>query len=875
MYKVSYAHMNQKPRKKPKLFISYSHDDEGFLKELKKHLKPLERNGVISAWTDQELIAGDELDEELLAQLESSDLIAFLVSSSFLSSISCYEKEFIETLDRRKHERVEIIPVIIRDCLWQQTPIARFLATPKNGVAVANSTNRDSAWVEVAKQIMKRANKWSTTNTDRLTKLDARDSNDLPKISETFVSWRNSTEVVFQHKFKDKLTLSDVFVFPDLRGIRNIRDELEETVNSSSLCNVKNIGEGILIHGDEQSGKTSLIKILHEEYYSQGLLPLAVDASQITNSDPKRAFRKFVQEQFIETDWEEFLAANVHRVLLLDNLHQIKLNTKFQHRLLISAKQIFQYIILVADSSITFDEQRMVELAPYRLWELLPFGHVRRGDLIDRWNSLGREEIIDKEVLHRQNDTTTRYINSVLMTSVIPPRPIYVLTALQLLDWGTPTDFSLTSIGYCYQVLIQRGLANVGVSAKDLDPYVNYLSELAYAVFSAGNNSFDKTKFESFKQEYSKKFLIKSHDTILEKLHAANIISSDEEHLRFSYRYIFYFYAAKYLADHLDEVDKDIESICERMHTERNANILIFLMHHTRDQRVIDDVLLRAYVIFDGVSPALLDNMETNHIIELVNLIPEAVVEQIDVDTERRKELERRDEIDNNRIADENSAKEEEYSDGLDEHVADIIRSARMVEVIGQILRNRAGSLHRPQLLDLASSGYECGLKFLSFWLDITKREKKDLIAVISDILKKELPAGEEQIRRAAIKTYLSMTYGVCVAVIQKIAHSMGSDELIEIFRQVEEENPDSIAIRLINVAIGLEFTKEIPKRKIRTLNKDLKSNPIGRRLLKEVIIQHLYLNEVPRIDKQWISDSLGISMEYQRLVGGRTITKK
>ena len=583
-----------------------------------------------------------------------------------------------------------------------------------------------------------------------------------------------------------------------------------------------------------------------------------------------------MRRQYAEMDWDAFRSSDTSRVLLIDNLHQVKLNAKFLHKLLLDAKKIFQHIVLVSDSAITFDEQRMVELAPYRLWEILPFGHVRRGDLIDRWNSLGREHTVDKDVLHRQNDATTRYINSILRTSVIPPRPIYVITALQLLDWGTPTDFSLTSIGYCYQVLIQRGLASVGVSAQDFDPYINYLSELAYAVFTAGDQALDKSAFESFKEEYSNKFLIRSHDELLEKLHAANILSSDDENIRFSYRYIFYFYAAKYLADHLDDVGKEIETLCERTHTERNANILIFLMHHTRDQRVIDDVLLRAYVIFDGVSPALLDNQETNHIIELVNLIPEAVVKQIDVDTERRKELERRDIVDSDRVADANSTEDEDYAHELDDRVADIVRSARMVEVIGQILRNRAGSLHRPQLLNLASSGYECGLKFLSFWLDITRREKKDLITIIAEILNEELPgAEEERIRRAAIRTYLSMTYGMCVAVIRKIAHSMGSDELIEIFHQLEEEDPDSVAIRLINVAIGLEFTKKIPKKKIRILNSDLESNPIGRRLLKEIVVQHLYLNEVPRRDKQWISDSLNISMDYQRLVSSRIITKK
>lgn len=868
--------MDRATGKIPKLFISYSHDDADYLREFQKHLSPLKRNGVISAWSDQALIAGDVLHDELVAQLESSDLVSFLVSSSFLNSISCYEKEFMETITRRNQQQVEIIPVIIRDCLWKETPISRFLATPKDGMAISTLANRDTAWVEVAEQVMKRAKRWSYTNVDTPVDSDTLDTERPPQLTETFDDWLNSTEVVFQHKFKDKLSLQDIFVFPDLRGIRNIQDELEETVNSNSLCRVENIGEGVLIHGDEQSGKTSLVKMLYKHFYTHGLLPLAVDANEISNADPKRSFGKFVRRQYTDMDWDSYLVSDTSRVLLIDNLHQIKLNAKFQHRLLLSAKTIFQHIVLVADSAITFDEQRMVELAPYRLWEILPFGHVRRGELIDRWNSLGREHTVDKDVLHRQNDVTTRYVNSILRTSVIPPRPIYVITALQLLDWGTPTDFSLTSIGYCYQVLIQRGLVSVGVSAQDFDPYVNYLSELAYAVFSAGDQELDKPALELFKQQYSEKFVIRSHDELLEKLHAAKILFSDEEHIRFSYRYIFYFYAAKYLADHLDDVGNDIEMLCERMHTERNANILIFLMHHTRDQRVIDDVLLRAYVIFDGVSPALLDRKETNHIIELVKLIPEAVVKQIDVDAERRKELERRDKIDTDRIADANSTEDEDYAHGLDERVADIVRSARMVEVIGQILRNRAGSLHRPQLLNLASSGYECGLKFLSFWLDITRREKDDLIAFIAEILKEELPgAEEERIRRAAIRTYLSISYGMCVAVIRKIAHSMGSDELIEIFQQLEEKNPSSIAIRLINVAVSLEFTKKIPKKRMRKLNSDLESNPIGRRLLKEVVIQHLYLNEVPRKDKQWISDSLNISMEYQRLVSGRILTKK
>ena len=46
----------------PKIFVSYSHSDKRWLNTLRAHLKPLEREGVINLWADDEikkLKAGD------------------------------------------------------------------------------------------------------------------------------------------------------------------------------------------------------------------------------------------------------------------------------------------------------------------------------------------------------------------------------------------------------------------------------------------------------------------------------------------------------------------------------------------------------------------------------------------------------------------------------------------------------------------------------------------------------------------------------------------------------------------------------------------------------------------------------------------------
>ena len=853
------------------LFISYSHKDEEFVEELRAHLSPLERNDEIISWHDRALVAGDKLDEELSKKLNSADLVVFLVSSDFIQSVSCYEDEFLKTLERKGKEHVEVIPIIVRKCYWQKTIIEKFVAATKDGIAIKSEPDRDGAWVEVVHQIERAAIKFKNSQSNPIENTTKKSVQPNPEIKQSFIRWLDSTEVVFQHKIKENLLLQDIFVYPDLRGIRSNYDELEDIHNSSLLVTVEKITDGVLIHGDEQSGKTSLIKTLYREYYEQGFLPLVADAKDIPTSHPNRALDKPVKEQYENLEWETFISETKPRILFVDNFHQIKLNITHQQKFLLAVRKSFRYIVLVADSSIKFDERRMAELVAFDQWEILPFGHARRGELIERWNSLGQEETINVKVLHHQNDIKIRHINSIIRRNLLPQKPIYVLTILQLLDSGTPTNFSLTSYGYCYQVLIQQALQKLGVRAQEFDQYVNYLSELAYCIFSLGKQTLTKAQFDSFKNQYSSKFLLKSHDDILHTLHKGKILTTEGELLQFSYRYIFYFYTAKYLADHLDEIGKDIETLCEKMHTEKNANILIFVMHHTRDQRVIDDVLLRASVTFDGTMPATLDKDETNHILEFVESVPDLIIEHRDVDSERKHALEREDAIE----SEFNDLEEDDGDEviGSNEVLADIFRSARMIDVVGQILRNRAGSLHKTQLTDLARSGYESGLKFLAFWLDLTKREKKDLISIITEELNEYLLGDEEKLRKAAVKMFLSLSYSICLTVVYRIANSLGSEDLIEIFEILEKEQPNSIAVRLINVAIRLEYTKHIPKNTVNRLNADLDSNPVGRRLLKELVIQHLYMNEVSLQDKQWISSKLGIPMSTQRLLSAKKVT--
>jgi hypothetical protein len=135
-----------------KAFISYSHDDAEFLTKLHQHLAALRRQNLLETWTDREIDAGGVLDTEISAAMESADLFLLLVSSSFISSDYCYEKEFKVALDKHQAGEARIVPIIIRPCDWKIEELRQFKALPEDGKPVQSKHwhDQDEAFASIA-----------------------------------------------------------------------------------------------------------------------------------------------------------------------------------------------------------------------------------------------------------------------------------------------------------------------------------------------------------------------------------------------------------------------------------------------------------------------------------------------------------------------------------------------------------------------------------------------------------------------------------------------------------------------------------------------------------------------------------------------------
>lgn len=139
------------------IFISYSHADESLKNDLIKHLTPLKRLNLIEAWHDRKLKAGDDIDHEISESLEKSDIALFLISVDFINSPYCYDVELEKALELQAKGQLTVIPVILRTCLWQHTPLAKLLALPKDGKAVTAWSDKDAAMVDVAEGLRLKA----------------------------------------------------------------------------------------------------------------------------------------------------------------------------------------------------------------------------------------------------------------------------------------------------------------------------------------------------------------------------------------------------------------------------------------------------------------------------------------------------------------------------------------------------------------------------------------------------------------------------------------------------------------------------------------------------------------------------------------------
>ena len=149
----------------PEVFISYSHDDQEWLNEIKKMLAPFQARGL-DIWDDHDIPSGAHWKEAIKKALVRTKVAVLLVSKNFLSSDFIRNHELPSLLKAEEKNGLTVLWVPVSYCAYAVTEIGEYQSVhdpeqPLTKLKNDGQDKLDAALVHIAQEIDKAAFKRS------------------------------------------------------------------------------------------------------------------------------------------------------------------------------------------------------------------------------------------------------------------------------------------------------------------------------------------------------------------------------------------------------------------------------------------------------------------------------------------------------------------------------------------------------------------------------------------------------------------------------------------------------------------------------------------------------------------------------------------
>lgn len=411
--------------------------------------------------------------------------------------------------------------------------------------------------------------------------------------------------------------------------------------------------------------------------------------------------KKYNYEQYTQLDRKK-------KVLLIDDFDKSPVNNEFKSKLLTQSLCNFEKIIVTTNiqmdvRSVLLDLNNTDKLKRFKI---LALGYCKRNTLIEKWVRLGDDVITldEQHFLDRVKDTYDN-IATLLGQQLIPSYPIFILSLLQGLNQVLDKfDTSQTSYAFCYNSLIIASLINSNMEKESIQGVLRFLSEFAYYHYSEHTEKryFDKDDFRSFYTAYKENYYTRySADSLLQNLCKANIIRSEDNfNYSFSYKYIFYYLVAQKISQLVNDNSAEglVQRLCENLHKEREANILIFLVFHNGTGKQLEDVLFASMLPFEDQKPISLNINDPlfkgiNNIVD--NIKSDVMLQNIYPKENREATLKNSDEIQRRLDTEEQKSHLTEKDFEENTHLRDINNTFKIIQIIGQVSKNQIYTLKK------------------------------------------------------------------------------------------------------------------------------------------------------------------------------------
>lgn len=648
--------------------------------------------------------------------------------------------------------------------------------------------------------------------------------------------------------------LSDIFVYPDLEKHDITAANIIKDFSPLDIINSKCPDRIILLQGESQVGKTSLLKILLWRSYCEGKTGVLLKGHEL-----KRPMEKLIKDkvsyQYKEEDAYDTLVSMdlKDKILFIDDFQNSNLNAKSMNELFSYFKGIFDKIILCSNDSIRYNTYGLNDLS----WFVIkPFGYYKTDELIKKYYLLStRDASNDKQDFLDQVRSTFDRVRQVLGNKIIPSCPIFIISIVGSLE-HMAFDLSNTSFGYCYQSLIYMALRNARISNDDIDMYMNFLRHLSFYFYNENAVAISEEELNMFYMKYCADFKISALENIKHNLLNSRLVLLDSENkFRFGYKYVYYFLVAKYIADRLNCEDGKtlVQNLFLKLHLEDCANILVLISHHSDDISFLEEAQLASLGAFETQQPVTLkkENDYYRKIQELAGEVSATIIaeEKTDPIKERENALCKADKI-------------EEKMSNIPQEVNDVtipfLRAFRSIDIVGQIVKNRKGSLTKSRIKEMIADIYAAAFRTIAHFGNVLDDTKEVLV----ESMKEKIGSKDdsEKIKKKINIAFQMLALQACLNVFSKLIYSIGLKDFQEIYNEVAVEM-DSPAAKIVSFSINSYYNK-ISIDSLKKLANELKGNEVALMILRARVKSYIYYNYIEYRERQQLAEILDMKIQ-------------
>ncbi|WP_235953159.1 STAND family AAA ATPase [Noviherbaspirillum galbum] len=670
----------------------------------------------------------------------------------------------------------------------------------------------------------------------------------------------------FTHSAKEKLTIDDIFVWPDVRKKNDADVARQHTQSASELTAAIVRGESLLFYGDEKSGKSTLLLWYFRDLLSRGFAPVLLSGTDLNlkgGSSSEKRIQRAITEQYKNADTVMSLPRE-RRILLVDDIDRLKSGLHTLPALFDYANRHFAGICLTACTGLEVtnltDASATAALSTFDSYELMKFGLKLRHRLIKKWCSLS--SVATKPELDQRVHDVETIMNTVIGKQLVPEHPIYLLILLQSCEQHRHGEIQNSGLSFYYQYLITKSLGEVGVKPGELDEHFNYLSILAWRFQSQGCKALDIIELRAANKEFSDRYVTVDLAERLPLLVRARILTKQGDCYGFAYPYVYYFFIGRYLSRNLDdpEIRAWVQASCKKLYLRDRAHAIMFLTHHVENKWVIGQICNVLRDCFSDKKPIEL-NGDTEFLNGLVERCNQMTLPLPNVDENQSAIREKQD---NAAVHDEGD-ESEEY-DYLD-LTAKWNLLHKTAEIVGLILKNHYGSLERGQKKEMIQEVFDAPLRALRLWLEEVAEHIPELLQALCQHELQENPRlGYEEAEKRAKKRVFNLFGMVATGTIASAGGYVSAEKLREDVTQVVDAQPTNSYL-LIGVAARLLRPGAIPLDAVKKLAGELEKHPYAFGVLQSLGFAHMYMYHTDEPQKQALCSSLKISFESAKVI--------